>query len=282
MTVYRQAGRLRCHHCAAERELPRQCPTCGYALKTVGQGTERIEEVLAERFAGIGIARLDRDVVRRQNELEAVVARVASGEARLLVGTQMVAKGHDFPNLTLVVVLNADQGLFSTDFRAAERLAQTIVQVAGRAGRADRIGEVLIQTEHPEHPLLRGLLDGGYDAFAAAALEERRAAAWPPYSRLAALRASATRAEWSLAFLSRAREIARSVQDSGIPLPRLLGPAPAAMARRADRHHAQLLIESTSRGPLHQFLDAWLIQLESLPEARRVRWALDVDPLELF
>lgn len=282
MTVYRQAGRLRCHHCAAERELPRQCPTCGYALKTVGQGTERIEEVLAERFAGIGIARLDRDVVRRQNELEAVVARVASGEARLLVGTQMVAKGHDFPNLTLVVVLNADQGLFSTDFRAAERLAQTIIQVAGRAGRADRIGEVLIQTEHPEHPLLRGLLDGGYDAFAAAALEERRAAAWPPYSRLAALRASATRAEWSLAFLSRAREIARSVQDSGIPLPRLLGPAPAAMARRADRHHAQLLIESTSRGPLHQFLDAWLIQLESLPEARRVRWALDVDPLELF
>jgi len=159
LTVYRHAARLRCHHCGADRELPRQCPQCGYAVKTVGQGTERIEESLAETFQGIGIARLDRDVVRRQDELEAVVSRITSGDARILVGTQMIAKGHDFPDVTLVVVLNADQGLFSTDFRAAERLAQTIVQVAGRAGRGDRRGEVLIQTEYPEHPLLRGLLE---------------------------------------------------------------------------------------------------------------------------
>ena len=281
LTVYRQAGRLRCHHCGADRELPRQCPQCGYAVKTVGQGTERVEESLGETFPGIGIARLDRDVVRRSDELEAVMARVSSGEARILVGTQMVAKGHDFPALTLVVVLNADQGLFSTDFRAAERLAQTIVQVAGRAGRADRPGEVLIQTEYPEHPLLTGLLSGGYEAFANAALEERRHAAWPPFSRLAALRASATRAEVAIDFLEEARRIAESMMAGSTPV-RLLGPAPAAMARRADRHHAQLLVESTERGALHRLLARWLPELENLPAARRVRWALDVDPLELF
>jgi primosomal protein N' (replication factor Y) len=216
--------------------------------------------------------------VRHQAELEAVVGRVASGAARILVGTQMVTKGHDFPNVTLVVVLNADQGLFNTDFRAAERLAQTIVQVAGRAGRGDRPGEVLIQTEYPEHPLLTGLLTEGYDGFARTALEERRAAAWPPFSRLAALRASGTDAEAPIAFLAAAR---RAAGRPAGPV-RLLGPAPAAMARRAGRHHAQLLVESPERGALHRFLDHWLPAVEALPEARRVRWALDIDPIELF
>jgi primosomal protein N' (replication factor Y) len=278
MTVYRNASRLRCHHCGADRELPRQCPQCGYAVKTVGQGTERIEETLAETFPGVGIARLDRDVVRRADELEAVLGKVASGEARILVGTQMVAKGHDFPAVTLAVVLNADQGLFSTDFRAAERLAQTLVQVAGRAGRGAQPGEVLIQTEHPDHPLLLGLITGGYESFAAAALAERRDAAWPPFARLAALRASALTPEDAVAFLEAARRIADRTPQ-GL---RLLGPAPAAMARRADRHHAQLLVDAAGRSVLHRFLDAWLPQVEALPEARRVRWALDVDPLELF
>jgi primosomal protein N' (replication factor Y) len=278
MTVYRNASRLRCHHCGADRDLPRQCPQCGYAVKTVGQGTERIEETLAETFPGVGIARLDRDVVRRADELEAVLDKVASGAARILVGTQMVAKGHDFPAVTLAVVLNADQGLFSTDFRAAERLAQTLVQVAGRAGRGEQPGEVLIQTEHPDHPLLRGLITGGYQSFAAAALAERRDAAWPPFARLAALRASALTPEDAVAFLEAARRIADRAPE-GV---RLLGPAPAAMARRADRHHAQLLVDAAGRSALHRFLDAWLPQVEALPEARRVRWALDVDPLELF
>jgi primosomal protein N' (replication factor Y) len=277
MTVHRAAERLRCHHCGADRPLPRQCPQCGFALKTVGQGTERVEESLQATFKDVAIARLDRDVVRRQEELEDVVGRVASGAARILVGTQMVTKGHDFPNVTLVVVLNADQGLFSTDFRAAERLAQTIVQVAGRAGRGERAGEVLIQTEYPEHPLLTSLLAEGYEGFATAALAERRAAAWPPFSRLAALRASGTHAEAAVDFLAAARRCA--VPPSGL---RLLGPAPAAMARRAGRHHAQLLVESVERGVLHRFLDSWLLAVEALPEARRVRWALDVDPLELF
>jgi len=277
LTVYRNADKLRCHHCGAERPLLRQCPQCGYGLKTVGQGTERVEDSLAETFKGVPIARLDRDVVRDQSALEAVVDRVASGEARILVGTQMVTKGHDFPNVTLVVVLNADQGLFSTDFRAAERLAQTIVQVAGRAGRGDKPGEVLIQTEYPEHPLLLSLLAEGYEGFARTAIAERQESGWPPFSRLAALRASATDAETAIEFLSACRRLATHPDSI-----KLLGPAPAAMARRAARHHAQLLIESVDRGALHRFLVAWIEQIEALPEARKVRWALDVDPLELF
>jgi primosomal protein N' (replication factor Y) len=278
LTVHQGAGRLRCHHCGADAPLPQRCPQCGFAVKPVGQGTERIEEVLAARFPTVPIARLDRDVVRRRGDLEAVVARMASGAARILVGTQMVTKGHDFPELTLVVVLNADQGLFSTDFRASERLAQTIVQVAGRAGRGSRPGEVLIQSEFPEHPLLQQLLHAGYDGFAHAALEERRQAAWPPFARLAALRDSAPTREAALAFLAEARTLAGQ-PPRGL---RLLGPVPAAMAKRAGRYHAQLLIESRERSRLHGFLEAWLPRLEPLRSARAVRWSLDVDPLELF
>jgi primosomal protein N' (replication factor Y) len=283
-TVHRGAAKLQCHHCGAERPLPRQCPQCGYAVKPVGQGTERVEETLTELFPSAPITRMDRDVVRDAGELESVVGRIASGEARILVGTQMVTKGHDFPKVTLVLVLNADQGLFSTDFRAAERLAQTIVQVAGRAGRAQRQGEVLIQTEYPEHPLLTQLLASGYDGFAGVALAERRAAGWPPFSRLAALRASAAAPEATMGFLRAARAAAEA-QPGAAPIPRtlrLLGPAPAAMARRAGRHHAQLLLECADRPALHRFLTAWVAAVEALPEARRVRWAIDVDPLDLF
>jgi primosomal protein N' (replication factor Y) len=278
LTVHLAAGRLRCHHCGADAALPTRCPQCGFAVKPVGQGTERIEVALAARFPGIPIVRLDRDVVRKRGDLEQVMRRMSSGEARILVGTQMVTKGHDFPNVTLVVVLNADQGLFSSDFRAPERLAQTIVQVAGRAGRGTRPGEVLIQTEFPDHPLLVSLLAQGYDGFAAAALQERREASWPPFSRLAALRASGTTREAALGFLTEARAAADS-PPRGV---RLLGPVPAAMAKRAGRYHAQLLIESRERPPLHQFLDSWLPGVEALKSAQRVRWALDVDPLELF
>ncbi|HEX4618376.1 MAG TPA: primosomal protein N' [Steroidobacteraceae bacterium] len=278
LTVHLAAARLRCHHCGADAPLPPRCRQCGFAVKAVGQGTERIEAVLAARFPGVSIARLDRDVVRRRGDLDEVVRRMSSGEARILVGTQMVTKGHDFPNVTLVVVLNADQGLFSADYRAPERLAQTVVQVAGRAGRGSKPGEVLIQTEFPQHPLLVSLLAHGYDGFAQAALAERQQAAWPPFSRLAALRASGKTRETALGFLSEARAAA------GAPPPglRLLGPVPAAMAKRAGRYHAQLLIESRERPPLHQFLDSWLPGLEAQKSAQRVRWALDVDPLELF
>jgi primosomal protein N' (replication factor Y) len=278
LTVHMSVGRLRCHHCGADSALPSRCPQCGFAVKPVGQGTERIEEALTSLFPGVTLARLDRDVVRRRGDMEEVMRRMSSGEARILVGTQMVTKGHDFPNVTLVVVLNADQGLFSTDFRAPERLAQTVVQVAGRAGRGAKPGEVLIQTEFPGHPLLLSLLTEGYEGFARTALAERAQASWPPFSRLAAVRDSAKTAEGALEFLVEARKLA-SVPPRGL---RLLGPVPAAMSKRAGRYHAQLLIEGTDRSSLHQFLDSWLPAVEQLQSARRVRWALDVDPIELF
>jgi primosomal protein N' (replication factor Y) len=243
----------------------------------MGQGTERIEEALAQLFPNAPLARLDRDVVRKRGDMEAVMSRMHSGEARILVGTQMVTKGHHFPNVTLVIVMNADQGLFSTDFRAPERLAQTIVQVAGRAGRGNKPGEVLIQTEFPEHPLLKTLLAEGYEGFARVALIERSQAEWPPFSRLAAIRDSARTPEDALAFLTEARALM-------VPPPavKMRGPVPAAMAKRAGRYHAQLLLESTDRGALHRFLGTWLPEVEQLKSARRVRWALDVDPIELF
>ncbi|HSY05420.1 MAG TPA: primosomal protein N' [Steroidobacteraceae bacterium] len=278
LTVHLSAQRLRCHHCGADAPLPARCLQCGFAVKPVGQGTERIAETLTALFPGAPIARLDRDVVRRRGDLEGVMRHMASGDTRILVGTQMVTKGHDFPNVTLVVVLNADQGLFSSDFRAAERLAQTIVQVAGRAGRGTRPGEVLIQTEFPDHPLLVNLLADGYDGFARIALLERQAADWPPFSRLAALRGSARSAAAALAFLTEARGLAPQ-PPAGV---RLLGPVPAAMHKRAGRYHAQLLVESRTRTRLHEFLDGWLPQVERLKSARALRWSLDVDPLELF
>jgi primosomal protein N' (replication factor Y) len=189
----------------------------------------------------------------------------------------MLTKGHHFPDVTLVGVLNADQSLFSTDFRAAERLAQTIVQVAGRAGRADRVGEVLIQSQYPEHPLLRMLLDGGYGGFAASALAERAAAHWPPFTRMAVLRASGTAPEAALKFLRAAQQCAGTHRGVTVR-----APVPAAMLRRADRYHAQLLIESARRARLQDFLGQWIPAVEALPLRGDLRWALDVDPLEVL
>jgi len=277
MTVHLAASRLRCHHCGADAPLPEHCPQCGYEVRHVGQGTERVEETLAGLFPEVPIARLDRDVVRKRGDLESVVSRIASGEARILVGTQMVTKGHDFPNVTLVVVLNADQGLFSTDFRAPERVAQTVIQVAGRAGRGAKPGEVLIQTEYPDHPLLKALLAEGYEGFARTALAEREAAGWPPFAHIVALRASATELPTAVNFLRDARKLARRSPDV-----KLLGPAPAAMAKRAARFHAQVLVEARERAPLHRLLGDWLPKVDAIKAPRDLRWSLDVDPLELF
>jgi primosomal protein N' (replication factor Y) len=279
LTVHQREQRLHCHHCGTEQRVPEACPTCGEAVKPVGQGTERIEETLERLFPGVPLVRIDRDAVRRRGALEAALDRVTSGEVRLLVGTQMLTKGHHFPDVSLVVVLNADQGLFGTDFRASERLAQSIVQVAGRAGRAQRPGEVLIQTEYPEHPLLAQLVAAGYDAFASAALAERELAKWPPFARIAVLRAEAATRGAPIEFLYRAREIAESIISSGVEV---LGPASAPMERRAGHYRAQLLLHATTHSPLQRLFTRWLPVVEELPEARKVRWSLDVDPLELF
>jgi len=277
LTVHRGAAQLRCHYCGASQPLPTRCGRCGFAVRPVGQGTERIAETLAEMFPDAPLARLDRDTVHSAADIEAVMRSLLDGSARILVGTQMVTKGHHFPGVSLVAVINADQGLFSADFRAAERLAQTIVQVAGRAGRGARAGEVLIQTEYPEHPLLQDLINRGYEGFAAGALAEREEAHWPPFGRLALLRASGLSAAAALEFLQQARECAEA---AAAPV-RLLGPVPASMARRAGRHYAQLLVETAARGELHRFLEQWLPLVERLPGARRVRWAIDVDPLDI-
>jgi primosomal protein N' (replication factor Y) len=256
--------------------LPERCGRCGGPVKPVGQGTERVEATLQELFPETALLRLDRDTASDPAELDSILGRIRRGEARILVGTQMITKGHHFPGVLLVVVLNADQGLFSTDFRASERLAQTIVQVAGRAGREQTQGEVLIQTEFPEHPLLQALLTGGYDAFAASALSERESARWPPFARLALLRASSLERETAVRFLSAARSAAPQV--GGV---QVLGPVDAAMARRAGRYYAQLLIESPARAALHRFIDEWLPQVDALARGQRVRYALDVDPIDI-
>lgn len=279
MTVHLRHQRLICHHCGAQAPVPFACPTCATEVRPVGQGTERIEDTIDELFPHTPVVRIDRDTIQTRGQIEAALDRVHSGEARILVGTQMLTKGHDFPDVTLVVVLNADQGLFGTDFRAAERLAQSIVQVAGRAGRASKPGEVLIQTACPDHPLLQRLLTAGYSGFAESALLERAEAHWPPFSRLAVLRAEAASRDDVMAFLEAAYQ---QLSQSGSASVRILGPAPAAMERRAGRYRAQLLLESRDRGPLHRLLTAGLPRIESLTEARRVRWSLDVDPLDVM
>lgn len=278
MTLHRRAGQLRCHHCGAHGPVPFICGTCGQPLNPVGQGTERVEETLARLFPDAPLARLDRDTASGRGAMEAVLERVHSGEARILVGTQMLTKGHHFPEVSLVVILDADQGLFASDYRATERLAQTITQVAGRAGRAARAGEVLIQTEFPEHPLLTRLLAEGYEGFAASALEERREARWPPFSRLAMLRAEAKDVVGLDAFLRTAAEQGRALAE---PALEILGPASALIARRADHYRAHLLIETATRALLQRFLSRWLPQVEALPGPMGLRWSIDVDPLEV-
>jgi primosomal protein N' (replication factor Y) len=279
MVLHRQRARLVCHHCGAERSAPSHCPACSHGMHPVGQGTERLEAALTERFPAEHVLRIDRDTTRRRGELAAQLERFRRGDARILVGTQMLTKGHDFPALTLVGVIDADQGLFGTDFRAGERFAQSFVQVSGRAGRADRPGEVLIQTACPEHPLLTVLVREGYPAFAERALEERRAAGWPPFDFLALLRAEAARREAAFEFLDAALAAAAPLLPGGV---QVLGPAPAPMERRQGRFRAQLLVRAERRSALHQLLTPWRLSLEELPAGRRARWSLDVDPLELF
>ncbi len=279
MTVHQRANNLTCHHCGHETKIPEHCVSCESPTKPVGQGTERIEDTAARLFPGNAIVRIDRDNIRRKGDLESTLQSIHDGTARILVGTQMLTKGHHFPDVTLVVVLNADQGLFGIDFRASERLAQNIVQVAGRAGRAERAGEVLIQTEYPEHPLLTSLLGGGYSAFAEQALLEREQAHWPPFSRIALVRVEANKMEDALAFLDAGRETAQQQRVTGV---RMLGPVAAPMPRRAGRYRAQLLLQASTHAPLQKLLARLLPEMETSTLAKKVRWSIDVDPAELF
>lgn len=279
MTVHAGGRRLQCHHCGARRPSPNACPDCGgLALQSQGAGTERIEEALAARFPDVPVLRIDRGTTQRRDALEKHLAEF--GNARgILVGTQMLAKGHDLPNLTLVAVVGIDEGLFSADFRAPEKLAQLLIQVAGRAGRARRAGEVVLQTHHPEHPLLSTLLAGGYAAFAEIELAQRELAGFPPFAHMALLRAEAKDADLANAFLQAARRALREVGDDALELN---GPVPAPMPRRAGYQRAQLILSAPERRSLHAALDRALPAIHALPEARKVRWSLDVDPADLY
>lgn len=279
MTLHLRQSRLICHHCGDNRPVDVACPICGSVdLRALGHGTERLETALRREFPDVGITRMDRDSTRRRGSLEALLADIQAGGRRLLIGTQMLAKGHHFPDVTLVGIVDADQGLYGIDFRASERMAQLILQVAGRAGRADKPGAVIIQTHHPDHPLLRVLVSQGYPAFATAALAERQAALLPPFAHQALLRAEAADPEQATAFLRAARAAADPIAD-GLEL---LGPAPAPMERRAGRYRAQLLLQAVRRQDLHRFLDLWISRLRARNNDHRVRWSLDVDPIELY
>lgn len=284
MTLHQRHHELRCHHCGHAERPPRSCPECSKLdLRPVGAGTERAEERLGTIFPDYPVLRIDRDSTSRKGSMEQLLATIHRGEPCLLVGTQMLAKGHHFPRVTLVAILDADGGLFSADFRASERMAQLIVQVAGRAGRAEEPGKVIIQTHLADHPLLVQLTEQGYFAFAAQALSERRAAGLPPFSHLALLRAEAVKPGQAEDFLDQACDQAeRLMAQLGLSGIDLLGPVPAPMERRAGRFRAQLLLQANARAPLHKLLSGWLPQVEALPGSRTVRWSLDVDPIDLF
>ncbi|MDH5612060.1 MAG: primosomal protein N' [Gammaproteobacteria bacterium] len=280
MTYHKHKHQLHCHHCGAETRSPTKCGDCGSEqLLAIGTGTERIENFLTERFPDVHINRIDRDTTRRKGALEDKLQQAHAGGASILVGTQMLAKGHDFPNVTLVGVLDTDQALYSADFRAAEHLAQLIIQVSGRAGRADKPGEVLIQTHHPDHPLLQTLLHKGYEKFAEAALFERQQAGFPPHRHLVILRCGAIRKELGIQFMTEARELANRYNANGVDV---FGPWPAPMEKRAGRFRTQTMLQSSDRKALHQLLRQWLPQLQQLKSAKQVRWSIDVDPYDTF
>ena len=278
LTLHAGRRRLICHHCDYQQRLPVACPSCGgIELKAQGQGTERLEEALLAQFPQVPVIRVDRETTRRRDSFEQLLGSLKDDQPAILVGTQMLAKGHDLPNLTLVAIVGADEGLHSVDFRAGERLAQLVVQVAGRAGRASKPGRVLLQTHQPEHPLLRSLLAHGYAAAAREMLAERRLIELPPYSHQVLLRADGAQREQVNAFLAEASAaIPRSEQWQ------VAGPMPAPMALRAGRHRGQLLLEAGSRSVLHGMLRTWQAALLALPSGRRVRWSLDVDPIDLY
>lgn len=269
---------LRCHHCGFETRVPKACPSCGNQdLSAFGRGTQRLEAVLCEHFPQARVLRVDRDSASSRTQWEALVARIHAGEADILVGTQMLAKGHDFPKLTLVGAIAPDAALFAADWRAPERLFAQLMQVAGRAGRAERPGEMLIQTQFPEHPLYAALVRHDFQAFAASQLEERQQAGFPPYAYQAMLRAEAPRMADALRFLTSARASPPNEADPSVIL---YDAVPMRLSRRASLERGQLLVESPSRRALQRFLAGWVPQLEAIRSPSRLRWHLEVDPME--
>jgi primosomal protein N' (replication factor Y) len=277
LVLHAQGRRLHCHHCGHQEAIPVACPQCGnHDLLPLGQGTQRIESALARTFPAARILRVDRDSTRRKHAWQDMRRQIHAQEIDILVGTQILAKGHDFPQLNLVGVINADSSLYSTDFRASERLFARLTQVAGRAGRGTTRGRVLIQTEFPQHPLYQALRRHDYSAYALELLAERKQAGFPPYVHQAVLRAEAPQIADALDFLTRAARCADDINSAVT----IYDPVPANLVRLAGLERAQLTVQARSRTALQWFLRTWRERLEIAGE-RKVRWALDVDPLEL-
>ncbi|WP_417329609.1 primosomal protein N' [Halomonas cupida] len=282
MTLHRHPPILACHHCDRRRPLPDACPDCGSGdLRPLGSGTERSEETLGELFPDIPVYRIDRDSTRAKDAMDRILGEIRKGEPALLVGTQMLAKGHHLPHVTLVVVVNADSGLYASDFRALEHSAQLLEQVAGRAGRAAHPGRVLVQTMHPDDPNLRLLAERGYDALARTLLEERRVAALPPWRYMALLRLESPNESQLSAVANQAGTAMRDFLQHSKREVDCLGPVPAPMERRQNRYHLQLMLTAEKRSLLHEASAWWVAWLENSAEARRVRWSLDIDPQTL-
>ncbi len=279
LTLHQQAQQLQCHHCGKTQSIPRQCPQCQHApLLNLGIGTERVEQFLQQRFKDKQISRIDRDATRKKGSLEDKLNAIHSGAAQILIGTQMLAKGHHFPNVTLVVILNVDVGLYSADYAASERMAQLLLQVAGRAGRAEKAGEVLLQTYHPEHPLLQLLIQQGYSAFAKQALQERQQTQLPPYCYFALVRAEAIDNNIVETFLEEVKVLLQSYQSEV----QLLGPLSAPIEKRNGRFRWQLLLSATKRSALHSLLKQTLPIIETTKTSRKVRWSIDIDPVDIL
>lgn len=280
LTVHQQPVRLMCHHCNAIYKIPPSCEQCQNApLILFGFGTQRLEEALQKHFPNTPIIRIDRDSVRHKGALETKLKEVQNGERQILIGTQMLAKGHHFPNVTLVGIINSDAGFYSSDFRSSEQMGQLIMQVAGRAGRAEKPGQVYIQTHHPQHPLLQSLIQDGYREFAEHLLQERNEAKWPPFSTLALLRAEATSQNEPMRFLNQASDLAKKSTNGLI---QILGPIPSPMERKAGHFRALLLFQAPQRPVLQRWLPVYVKALEKMKLGKYVRWSLDVDPLEIF
>ncbi|EMD1658476.1 primosomal protein N' [Pluralibacter gergoviae] len=279
-TLHQAQRHLRCHHCDSQRPIPRQCPSCGSThLVPVGLGTEQLEEALQPLFPGVPVSRVDRDTTSRKGALEQYLAEVHRGGARILIGTQMLAKGHHFPDVTLVALLDVDGALFSADFRSAERFAQLYTQVSGRAGRAGKQGEVILQTHHPEHPLLQTLLHQGYDAFAQQALAERQTLQLPPWTSHVLIRAEDHDNQQAPLFLQQLRNLLQASPLADDKL-WLLGPVPALAPKRGGRWRWQIVLQHPSRLRLTHIVSGALALINTLPASRKVKWVLDVDPIE--
>jgi len=281
LTVHRSRGLLMCHHCQYQQRIVPACPNCqSHHLVAAGEGTERSEAFLQGLFPEIPVLRVDRDSTRNKGAMQAIIDTVDSGQPCILIGTQMLAKGHHFANITLVAILDADSGLFSADFRSHERLGQLLIQVAGRSGRGKIAGKVIVQTHQPQHPLLELLITEGYSSYANLLLSQRGLAQLPPFSQLAVIRAESPQARDAEAFLQDARRAAEAI---ACPSPQLsyLGPLPALMEKRAGRYRYLLQISAGQRGELQQLLATLCAQLEKLKKANSVRWSIDVDPQEL-